>query len=80
MNTPKRDDAGAGALFDLTVIDAGHYIAGPYAASLLAGLGAEVIKVERPQVGDGARRLGPFPENIPHLEKSGLFSYLNLGK
>lgn len=69
-----------GALFDLKVIDLGHYIAGPYCASLLAGLGAEVIKVERPDTGDGARRLGPFPGDEPHLEKSGLFSYLNLGK
>lgn len=80
MNTSKQDISGAGALFDLVVIDLGHYIAGPYAASLLAGLGAEVIKVERPKVGEGARRLGPFPSDKPHLEKSGLFSYLNLGK
>lgn len=69
-----------GALSDLKVIDLGHYIAGPYCASLLAGLGAEVIKVERPGTGDGARRSGPFPGDEPHLEKSGLFSYLNLGK
>ena len=80
MNNLKRGDPPAGALSDLTVIDLGHYIAGPYAASLLAGLGAEVIKVERPEVGDGARRLGPFLGDKPHLEKSGLFSYLNLGK
>jgi len=69
-----------GALSDLKVIDLGHYIAGPYCASLLAGLGAEVIKVERPGTGDGARRLGPFPGDAPNPEKSGLFSYLNLGK
>ena len=70
----------SGALSGLKIVDLGHYIAGPYCASLLAGLGAEVIKVERPSVGDGARRLGPFPGDEPHLEKSGLFSYLNLGK
>lgn len=68
------------ALFDLKVIDMGHFFAGPYCASLLAGLGAEVIKVERPGTGDGARRIGPFPDDEPHQEKSGLFSYLNLGK
>jgi crotonobetainyl-CoA:carnitine CoA-transferase CaiB-like acyl-CoA transferase len=68
------------ALSDLKVIDVGHYIAGPYCASLLAGLGAEVIKVERPGNGDAARQLGPFPGDTPHPEKSGLFSYLNLGK
>jgi len=70
----------SGALSGLKIVDLGHYIAGPYCASLLAGLGAEVIKVERPSVGDGARRLGPFPGDEPHLEKSGLFSYLNQGK
>ncbi|MBL7174287.1 MAG: CoA transferase [Desulfobacteraceae bacterium] len=69
-----------GALFDLTVIDLGHYIAGPYCASLLAGLGAEVIKIEQPGVGDGARQMGPFPKDEPHPEKSGIFNYLNLGK
>lgn len=73
-------DTRSGALFDLKVIDLGHFIAGPYCASLLAGLGAEVIKIEKPGSGDGARRLGPFPGDEPHLEKSGLFSYLNLGK
>lgn len=70
----------SGALFDLRVIDLGHYIAGPYCAALLAGLGAEVIKVEPPNTGDGARSMGPFPEDEPHLEKSGLFNYLNQGK
>ena len=69
-----------GALFDLKVIDLGHYIAGPYCASLLAGMGAEVIKVERPGSGDGARMMGPFPNDEPDIEKSGLFHYLNLGK
>jgi len=70
----------SGALSGLKIVDLGHYVAGPYCASLLAGLGAEVIKVERPDTGDGARRLGPFPGDKPHLEKSGLFSYLNQGK
>jgi len=70
----------SGALFDLKVIDLGHFIAGPYCASLLAGLGAEVIKVEQPGTGDGARSMGPFPGDEPHIEKSGLFNYLNQGK
>lgn len=68
------------ALHDLKVIDLGHYISGPYCAFLLAGLGAEVIKVERPGTGDGSRQLGPFPNDEPHIEKGGLFNYLNLGK
>ena len=75
-------DQGASnrALHDLKVIDLGHYIAGPYCASLLAGVGAEVIKVERPGSGDGARMMGPFPNDEPDIEKGGLFHYLNLSK
>lgn len=68
------------ALSGVRVIDLTHYISGPYCTKLLAGLGAEVIKIERPIEGDGSRRLGPFPEDRPHLEKSGLFLYLNTGK
>ncbi len=36
------------ALEGVKVLDFGHYIAGPYAAMLLAEQGAEVIKIERP--------------------------------
>jgi crotonobetainyl-CoA:carnitine CoA-transferase CaiB-like acyl-CoA transferase len=76
----KNMEKNPGSLFDLRVIDLGHYIAGPYCASLLAGLGAEVIKVERPESGDGSRWMAPFQNDEPGIEKSGLFHYLNLGK
>ena len=46
----------------------------------MAAQGADVVKVERPGVGDPARRIGPFPEDVPHPEKSALFLYLNTGK
>ena len=69
-----------GALSDLRVLDFTHYIAGPYATKLLADYGADVLKVERPGSGDGARQLGPFPEDIPHPEKSGTFLHLNTNK
>jgi len=62
------------------VLDLTHYIAGPYCTMVLAALGAEVIKVERPGEGDGARRLGPFFKDDPHPEKSGLFLTLNHNK
>ena len=64
----------------LKVLDLTHYVAGPYATRLMATQGAEVIKVERPGVGDPSRRIGPFPDDAPHPEKSALFLYLNTGK
>ena len=67
-------------LSDLRVIDLTHGIAGPYCTKLLADFGADVIKVEKPDGGDFARTLGPFPQDIPHAEKSGLFLHLNSNK
>ena len=69
-----------GALSGYKVLDVTHYIAGPYSTKLLAGYGAEVIKVEKPGTGDGARRLGSFVGDDPHIEKSELFLFLNTGK
>jgi len=46
----------------------------------MADLGAEVIKIEKPGTGDSARSLGPFPNDTPDPEKSGLFLYLNTNK
>ena len=57
-----------------------HHVAGPYATRLMAAQGADVVKVERPGIGDPARHLGPFPSDVPHTEKSALFLYLNTGK
>ena len=68
------------ALSDIRVLDLTHGIAGPYSTKMLADYGADVIKVERPDGGDFARRLGPFPDDVPHAEKSGLFLMLNLNK
>ncbi len=66
-------------LSDLRIVDAGQGIAAPFCAKLLADLGADVIKVEPPK-GDAARRAGPFPGDVPHPEKSGLFLYVNTSK
>ena len=69
------------ALADLVVLDLGTDVTGPYCAKLLADYGAEVIKIEDPTTGgDPARRTGPFPGDIPHPEKSGLFLHLNTNK
>jgi crotonobetainyl-CoA:carnitine CoA-transferase CaiB-like acyl-CoA transferase len=49
-------------LAGIRVVEIGQNLAGPYAAEILARLGADVIKVERPGAGDDARGWGPpFP-------------------
>jgi len=67
------------ALSGVTVLELGEDVSAPYCGRLLAGYGADVIKVE-PLAGDPARRHGPFPYDIPHPEKSALFLYLNTNK
>ncbi len=68
------------ALEGVKVLEYGGLVAAPYCAKLLADLGAEVIKIEPPGVGDESRKRGPFPDDIPHAEKSALFLYLNTNK
>ena len=70
----------AGLLDGLKVLDFTHWAAGPYAARLMAAQGAEVIKIERTDGGDPARRVGPFAGGAPHPEKGALFAYLNASK
>ena len=40
---------------DIQVLELGHIVAGPSAGLILAEMGADVIKIERPQGGDQAR-------------------------
>src|SRR5690606_30512869 len=50
---------GHALLAGMRVVDLSTSIAGPYSTQLLADLGATVIKVEKPGVGDDARHWGP---------------------
>jgi crotonobetainyl-CoA:carnitine CoA-transferase CaiB-like acyl-CoA transferase len=68
------------ALRGIKVVEFSDFVCGPYCTKLLATMGAEVIKVERPGLGDSARGFGPFPQDLPHPEKSGLFLFLNTNK
>ena len=49
----------AGPLSHIRVLDLSRVLAGPWAGQNLADLGAEVIKVERPKIGDDSRAFGP---------------------
>ena len=69
-----------GALEGLRVVELGQLVSAPYCGKLFADYGADVIKVEPPETGDRARQWGPFPQDEPHPEKSGLFFFLNTNK
>ena len=64
----------------LRVVELGESISAPYCAKLLADMGAEVVKIERPGAGDQSREYGPFLNDQPHHERSGMFLYLNTNK
>lgn len=59
MNHDTTHRAPRGPLHGLKVVELAHVMAGPTCARLLADMGAEVIKVERPPHGDDARHMAP---------------------
>ncbi|MFC9552058.1 CaiB/BaiF CoA transferase family protein [Rhodococcus sp. NPDC056960] len=72
------DQAKPGALTGVRIVEVGDRI-GEYCGMVLAGLGAEVIKVEPPE-GAESRRMGPFVDDEPDPERSLHFWTYNRGK
>jgi len=64
-----------GPLKNLLVIDLTRVLVGPYCTMILSDLGARVIKIEAPEIGDDSRKFGPFIKNY-----SAYFMSLNRGK
>ena len=62
------------------VLDLARVLAGPYAAMLLADLGADVVKVERPGTGDDTRQWGPPFARTSDGSESTYFLSVNRGK
>ena len=67
-----------GFLGGVRVIEIGDEL-GEYCGKVLAGLGADVVRIEPPG-GEGTRAFGPFYRDVPHADRSLYFWHYNLGK
>lgn len=67
-------------LAGLRVIEFAQIAAGPFAGSLLADLGADVVKVEHPKGGDGMRQWPPLLGEADDALYSGNFASVNRNK
>ena len=68
------------ALENIRVIEWGSSVSAPFCGRLLGDLGPQVIKIEPPEFGDNSRLSGPYPDQTPDPEQSGLFLFANLNK
>ncbi|MCI0897161.1 MAG: CoA transferase [Chloroflexi bacterium] len=64
----------------IRILDATHIVAGPFCSMILADMGAEVIKIERPGAGDLVRSRGPFIKSSDGREMSSRFLGVNRNK
>ena len=67
-------------LAGLKVVEVAEGVAAPFCGRLLAAFGADVIKIERPPLGDRTRREEPRIPDAPPSEAGAGFLYLNMGK
>lgn len=65
----------SGTLEGIKILDLTRVLAGPYCTMILSDLGAEVIKIERPETGDDSRAFGPWQNG-----ESAYFMSVNRGK
>src|SRR6059058_3604232 len=77
---PGAAEDGPYALAGVTVLEPATGLAAGYCGRLLAMLGADVIKIESAARPDIARTAGPFPDDVPHPERSGLHRFLHAQK
>lgn len=82
-NRPTPDTPRSGPLSHIRVLDLGRIMAAPWATQILADLGADVIKIERPGAGDDTRSWGPpflKDANGGPTREAGYFLSVNRGK